>query len=280
MTLTGVVAWVQQLQRRWAIPEPHACLAHLPQRIASATNSSRASSAASALCMKPAPPTSLSWWTCSSRQASSNRAAACPHAPVSCATAHATHPACPAIALPTMLHLQMQQCGQPPQEIVDELAPGMQVQVLPYRQSYCGGAGRTLQSPISAHQAANRPCQQPPFLPVHASSCFPTSALCAASVWAGWATDIWRRWSWGGGPAARAAGLRHSVSTRNAGRPRQAQAPPGECLCNLGLCPSICHCLRVLSFILLVLYLAANTCRQPQRRTAENMQGLLLPAVW
>ena len=125
-----------------------------------------------------------------------------------------------------MLHLQMQQCGQPPQEIVDELAPGMQVQVLPYRQSYCGGAGRTLQSPISAHQAANRPCQQPPFLPVHASSCFPTSALCAAAVWAGWATDIWRRWSWGGGPAARAAGLRHSVSTRNAGRPRQAQAPP------------------------------------------------------
>lgn len=32
----------------------------------------------------------------------------------------------PLLCLPPPPRLQMQQCGQPPQEIVDQLAPGMQ----------------------------------------------------------------------------------------------------------------------------------------------------------
>lgn len=197
------------------------------QRSTSGTSGSTASSSASAPCTRAAPLTSRSWWTCSSRQGG-GRLRCLPllrHCMLACCCRWVARHTC----TPTLSHvcrndlrdtsgmhplarLQMQQCGQPPQEIVDELAPGMQVG----RSALLFGQ---LEGRCAHVQAGSRGATAPACLPCHghdqedlwlaSAADWPDMPPPCLAVWARWPALLWRLRR---GPAPRASGLQHHVT--------------------------------------------------------------------
>lgn len=134
---------VAQIALTWGLRCPHC---RVPQRTASGTRSSRGTSRPSAPSTKQLPRTTRSWWSSCSRQAAAAEETSLHGQPAEGGRRQPGHVLyffllrlcsgpCDTSLLDTAspccgllpVCVQMQQCGQPPQEIVDELAPGMQV---------------------------------------------------------------------------------------------------------------------------------------------------------